>query len=451
MSASIRNGESAMVIVDDDERRRRDRLVTTLVSDFDLLGVTAEACRNAGIPNREQQVAYCLVVLSDKRDPVRSSALRPASRTYELDIAADCFADRLGSWAATIARNMRDWSTVYEAIHREFDRYEIATLRSLIRVSAGDDVIVSIADKLGAVISGGQRLEDMTVDLARQLPRTGADYVFQSPLPRWVTTSAKRATPWATDPIEPHEEEIAGSHGWTEVVRELELRDELDHDIYRQLVERVGGLADTRGLLPAAIEHVDTLDRAAARSRLASAADISLLHRLRAELAHVTDELLKEQRAFGGMLAYIVLAMRSAPRLQGVTILSLRVASLERPVIDYIAAMMRAVIDDEQQPTPALISKVQEARQAGVSRNRAKAIERLRDAPDARAAELAAVVRLLETLPPTVGDIAAIGSALPNAISASNVATTRGHAITELIAVDVWFGRVFRRYATGPT
>jgi hypothetical protein len=347
---------------------------------------------------------------------------------------------------------MREWATVYEAIHDEFDRYEITTLRGLIHVSTGDDVIVSLADKLGAVLAGGQRLEDMSLDLARETERYGAEYVFQSPLSRWVATGVKRAVPWDTDPIEPHEEEIEGSKGWDEVVREIDLRNELDLDAYRELVDRVAGLADTKSLLLEAIERIDRLDRVAASSRLASAADLKLFQRLRAELTYVSDALRMEQREFGGMIAYIVLAMRAAPRLQGVTILSLRVAALERAVVDHIAGRMRAVIGDERQPTPKLVVRTKDAAaHAGVPKNRVKALERLREAPEARARELADVAALLAALPATVDDIAAIGAAMPQAMSASGVTTYRGHAVAELSAVEPWFGRSFRRYAMGRT
>lgn len=437
------------MVVEDDDVRERDRLVTTLVQEFDLLGVAAEACRRGGIEGREQQVAYCLVVLSAKADPVRASSRRPAARTYGLDVDDHDFARRLQAWAAQIVNNLRDWATAYEAIHDEFDRYEITTLRSLIRVRTGDDVIDAIADKLAAVLTGGQRLEDMTVELARETVLTGAEYVFQSPLSRWVMTGAVRAAPWDSDPIGAREEAKEGSDGWTDVVDAIDRRDELDLDVYRELVDRVARLADTQSLLPATIAHVEGLERQAARSRLAAAGDATLFQRLRAELAHVSDELGREQRAFGAMLAYVVLAMRSAPALQGVTILSLRVASLERAVVDHITGRMHAVIDDEHQPTPSLISRTRDAVAEGVSHRRLAALERLRDLPDSRAAELLAVARLLDALPPTVADVAAIGAALPSRISAGNVATSRGHAAKELTAVDAWFGRAFRRYAMG--
>jgi hypothetical protein len=434
----------------DDDACKRDRLVTTLLEQFGLLDVAAEACRRSAIEGREQQVAYCLIVLSAKADHIRSSSLRPAGRTYGLDVGAGDFAERLATWAGTIAGNLRDWAATYEAIQDEFDRYEITTLRQLVRVSTGDDVIDAIADKLGAVLANGQRLEDMTVELARETISSGAEYVFQSPLSRWVMTGASRVVPWDTDPLGPREEEIQGSDGWTDVLDEIALRSELDLDVYRELVDRVAGLADTRSLLPPTIRRGEQLDREATRSRLATAADVRLFARLRAELAHVGDELRREQRAFGEMLAYIVLAMRCAQAMQGVAILSLRIASLERAVIDEIAERMRAIIGDDHQPTPSLISRARKAADAGVPKTRAAALERLRDTPGSRAAELAPVARLLDALPSTVGDVAAIGSALlPTAISAGNAATTRGHAVKELTAVDVWFGRVFRRYAMG--
>ena len=319
------------------------------------------------------------------------------------------------------------------------------------RPSTADDVIVAIADKLVTVLTGGQRLEDMTLELARESEPFGAEYVFQSPLRQWIATSAKRMVAPYTDPLEAHEETITGRAAHderSEYEREIDLRGEVVLDVYRALVDRVARLADTKNLLPEVIERVEKLDRDAARSGLASGPDTTLFARVRAELTHVCDELHTEQRAFGAMLAYIVLAMRSAPGLQGVTILSLRLAWLERAVIDHIAAQMRAVIGDQQQPTPVLVGQTRSAeKDRGVSARRVKALERLREAPDARATELRPVVALLAALPATLDDVAAIGPALPTPMTTSTITTTRGDAVTELTAVDVWFGRAFRRYA----
>jgi hypothetical protein len=428
------------VVVDDDPRER-DLLVTTLVETFDLLGVADEACRRAGIEGREQQVAYCLVALCCKADPVRASA-----RTYDLDVGADAFAGRLATQADAIAANMARWASVYEQIQDEFDRHEIATLRSLIHVRRGDDDIIdTIADKLGTVIWLGHRLDDMTLELAREGDHAGAEYVFQSPLSRWVGTSTKRAVPWDTDPLDTHEPQQRASDGSTEFEDEIAQRDELDLDAFREFVDRVAQLAETRSLLPAAIEQAGRLERAAAGSRLARATDSTLLGRLRAELMHVADGLNREQRAFGGVLAYIVLAMRTAPKLQGVTILSLRLSSLDPLAVDHIARRVRAVIEDEREPTPRLVSMTAEAK---VSRRRVKALEEVRDAPGLRAETLRPVVDLLDALPPVVADVAAIGDALPEPLSASGAATYRLNAANELQAVDPWFERAFRRYAT---
>jgi hypothetical protein len=413
--------------------------------ELELLAAARDACGRAGIAGREQAVAYCLVVLRGKADPLRATAQGAAGRTYELDAGAEDYAERLRWWAETIAGNLRDWAPAYDAIHDELDLYEITTLRSLIRLRSADDVIDAIADKLAMVLSTGPRVEDMTIELAHELVHAGAEYVFQSPLSRWVATAVNRAAPWDTDPIGAREEALAG---WTDVEREIEQREELHRNAYEQLVGRVARLADTRILLTEAIENIERLDRVAAGSRLASASDVTLFARLRAELAHVADELGREQRAFGGMLAYVVLAMRMAPGLQGVAILSLRVASLERAVVDHIAGRMRTLLSEEQQPAPKLIQQTRDATPP-LSRHRLKALEILRDAPQTRAAELRPVGRLLDALPATVANVAAIGPALPKPISESNVATSRGHAVRELGAVDVWFERAFRRYAMG--
>lgn len=428
-------------MVVDDDPRERDLLVTTLVETLDVLGVADEACRRAGIAGREQQVAYCLVALCRKADPLRSSA-----RTYDLDVGAHDFASRLASWADAIAANMSRWASPYEQIQDEFDRHEIATLRSLIHIRrSDDDVIDTIADKLGTVIWLGHRLEDMTLELAREADHAGAEYVFQSPLPRWVGTSAKRAAPRDTDPFDTHELQMRDRDGTTEIEDEIAQRAELDLHAFREFVDRVAELAETRSLLSAAIEQTGRLEHAAAGSRLAGAADSTLLGRLRAELMHVADRLSSEQRAFGGLLAYIVLAMPTAPKLQGVSILSLRLASLDPLAVEHIAQRLRAVVVDERQPTPRLVSMTGAAK---VSTLRVKALEQLRDAPGMRAETLRPVVDLLDALPPIVADVAAIGEALPEPMSASSVSTYRLNAAKELKAVDPWFERAFRRYAT---
>jgi len=414
--------------------------VTTLVDEIDLVAIAANACLRTGIPGHEQQVAYCLAVLHGKSDPPRASQHGPPARTYKLDVGADDYSQRLGDWADTIAGHMRDSGVMYEAIHDEVDRYEITTLRRLIRSGKGDDIVDALADGLAAVLTSGPRLQDMTRELAREVEPGGNHYVFQSPLSQWVGTIVRRKSPRETDPLEARTEQCSGDRTPGESERVTAERDE----VYRTLVARIAALADTRDLLSNTIGRADQIERSAAQIQLASTDEATKLQQIRAELAYVVDELRKEQRGVGPMLAYIVLAMRTADKLQRVTILSLRVASLERAVVDHLAHRMRAAIDDPLQPTPLLIAQTQQAKVPGP---RSAALERLRNAPASRAAELRPVVRMLDQLPATVGDVAAIAAALPGKVSKGSVATMRGDAAKELALVDARYEHAFRRYA----
>jgi len=98
-------------------RLLRDALVKTLIEDHALRDVAAGACARAGIPEREPQVCYCLVVLCQKADdPRRRADGGPPRRTYELDVGEDGFDEQLRRWAAAVATNMAAWHKTFEAI-----------------------------------------------------------------------------------------------------------------------------------------------------------------------------------------------------------------------------------------------------------------------------------------------------------------------------------------------
>lgn len=424
----------------------RDSLVTRLVDEFGLLRVVADACTRAGVPGCEQMVAYCLVVLVGKDDPARRSSTGVVKRTYLLDPDAHDFAHQLAYWAGTIAGHLRRWAPAYEAIHEEADRYEIRTLRRLIRTDRGDDVVDRLADELAVVLTGGPRLDEMSLDHAREAEPAPGEYAFQRPLSRWVATAVGRKLEWYADPLDDRADELPGG----DVRDDLEEVGELGDEVARALVARVAALGETRGLLAAAIARADEFEVGLARQRPTRDEDAAALVRVRADLVHVADELRREQRALTGMLAYVVLAMRSAPQLQRVTVLSLRVDTIEQAVIDAMAAAMRAIIDDELQPAPALVEKTRKvADRRLISRSRATALEELRAAPDRRGAALAPVARQLDDLPAIVADISSIAGFEQTKVSI--VTTDRSAAAKELTTVDTLFGRAFRRYAMGMT
>ena len=258
----------------------RDRLVTTLVERFDLLAVAAQAARDAGIPEREEQVAYCLVVLTDKADPVRSSsALRADRRAPTTSISRPTTSPsgsplgthdrgppaRLGGGVRGDPRRFRplrdhDAARSHPPEHRRrrHRRDRRQARRGPHRRSAprGHD------DRAGA----------------RDRTRSAQSTSFR---PRFGAGSGRARSgrcPGTPIPIGPREEETAARAAWTSAASSsarLDLREELDLDAYRELVDRVAGLADTQSLLPEAVARADRLDRDATRSRLASAADIS--------------------------------------------------------------------------------------------------------------------------------------------------------------------------------
>jgi len=437
----------AYALANEAARILRDCLVTTLVTDYDLTSIVAEACAWAGAVGSEAQVAYCLVVLCQKADPPRSSKGGPRLRTYRLDVGDESFPAQLRFWAETIAGNLVAWGKMYETIHAEADRYVTASLRELVRIDRRDDVVRALADKISGYVGEGERLADMSLDRARAVPPIGREYVFQSLLPHWVARIARRKVSHQAASLAGREEVVvADDDADTPLDECVELANEMREDFHRALVRHIARLRGSRGLLRAAIDRASDLDAQLARLRTANPDDEALILRMRAALLHVADGLGEEQRSLAGMLAYIVLAMSKAEKRQRVAILSLRDEVLERVVIDHIATRMRAVVGDDNPPSPGLIRKTTVA---AVPDNRRKELERLRDDHRFRRSRFVALRSLLDGLPPCVSGVPGLASAMPGKVSLSSVTTTRHDAASELTAVDPVFGRVFRRFVIG--
>lgn len=413
----------------------RTALLTRLVEEHQLLGVAEEACAAAGIPEREQAVAYCLAVLVQKRTAV--------SR-YKLDITEPDFGRHLGRNAATVAEHMREWGRTYQAIQDEADRFELTTIRRYVRTPLGADVIDATAAALAELLAGAVPLEEMTLALAYVEEPTGSEYVFQSPLGPWIIRSARRRFPPKADPLD--ERQPAEELGVDALLGAEEATAE---DVLSLLARRVAETLVTRESLTTLIERADRFEDELARLRPASQAQAQLLVRLRAAIVDRADGLRRERRALPDLLAYVVLALRSAEKLQAVTILSLRSSSIEPEVVATMSERMTAMLADLEQPTPSLVLRTEDAVARGVSRRRASALRRLRDRPDKRSAQLAGVARALEALPSTVADNAAIAAAMPAPCNAHIVAVNRSTVSLELDAVDRHMARVYRRYTRG--
>ena len=421
----------------------RSQLVTTLTETYDLRDVAAAACARSGVAGYEEQVAYCLVVLCQKDDPSRKRDAGGApERAYQLDVGDEGFAAHLERWADTVARNLGAWATRYEAIHEEAARFEITTLRTLIRARpADDDVVDVVADKLANVLLEGTPLRDMTLARARDVSPSRGEYVFQSPLGNWVNVVARRSGPRSTDPTDAALLERAAE--------QEDPHEEESSEIYRSLVSHVLALAETRDSLPEVIEFAEGLERKASEITLRRPEDKALIDGLRAQLLYVADELRREQRALGPMLEYIALAMYGAPKLQLVAMLSLRTGAVDPRVGEVIAQRMRAIAEGGSPPTPALITKVGQGSRDLVPRRRLRELERLRDDLGYRVAALRRTGEVLDGLPATARDLSDIGTAVPGGMSAVAVSSTRHRVSVELDAVDPAFGRVFRRFAFG--
>ena len=425
----------------------RECLVATLRTRYDLDDVVRAACEHARIPGREGSLAYCLAVLCQKADTPRAGRDGQRSRHYLLDVGSAEFPERLRHWARTIAVNLRAWAPAYQTIQEEADRYEIGALCELVRPIARDDIMDVIATKLAGVIAGGEPLAAMTLERASSVQPAGREYIFQVPLPQWARTIARRDAPRQLDSIERIEEEFGPLDG-APAEADAEPAGDVTGvraQIRGQLVARIAALRETRGLLGKALALADDLDGRLARQRLADERDDLLLLRIRAELLFVADLLRDEQRAIGGMLGHIALAMRGSPKRQQVAILSLRDASLEAEVSEDFTARMRALASAGKPPRPALITGVAGA---DVPAARHAELVRLRDDEGYRAKALGELGDLLDRLPAHVAGIAGICAAMGDA-SQRAVTVTRGQAADELAAVERASGRAFRRYAMG--
>lgn len=429
-------------------RLLRGALIATLTDRHELERVVAEACDHAAIADCTPQVTYCVVVLCQKADPARSRQGGPRVRTYLLDIGQPGFDEQLQRWAREIATNVAMSRKRYRAVFEEFRRFEITTLRALVRVDEHDvlaDLADTVADKLAAVIADGLPLEDMSLAAARDVQPTGREYVFQSPLGRWVTTTKnrdfadrRRLSP-ETDPRaraqarRRHADESAQPP---------------TDEQHAALVDFVDRVAGTRALLDEAIAAgAGTADAIAGIER-PSEADRERALRFRAELDFVVAGLRRERRLLGQMLAYVILGLVPSPKRHAVAIVSLRARWLAADVREHLAERMRAVLDNDDQPVPALVAKAAQAARNGVPANRPKELQRLREDRPHRAARFAWLATYLDELPAVVdGDLEAIAAAVPDKMDASSVKATRNQAADELGALDPTFARSFRRYA----
>ena len=428
----------------DQRSSERSRLAERLVREHHLVRVATAAAARHATEESHEAVAYCLAVLVRKDDPVRRHSDGELRRTFDLDPEADSFAERLAHWADEIARNLRRWGRDYAAIHDEADVFEINTLRRLVRTDRGDDLVDRIADELAAVLAGGPRIEEMTLALFRDEEPPPNEYAFQTPLARWVATAVHRKLARGTSPLDDRAEALPGG----------DVRDDVDDaeivrdDVVRALAERIAELAETRGLLAAEIERADRFEATLALQTPRVRDDAKALIGLRADLVHVAQELQAEMAALPGMLAYLALGMRTSQQLQRVAILSLRVVTIERAVIDALAARMHAIVGDDMHPTPTLVRLTRAAADdRRVPGARATALEELAAAPASRTEALAPVVRELAELPATLANVAAIAPLAGAA--ARTVTVNRSTAARELTTVNRWFGRAFRRYAMG--
>jgi hypothetical protein len=422
----------------DEEGRGPAALVDRLLREYDLGRVVRAACAEAGTPDREEQVAYCLVALVQKHERAGASSRGPGKRYPRLHLGRADFRDVLARWAREIAEHVRHWGPAHDAIHAEADRYEVTTLLSLIRVRRAGELHTATVDRLLGTLANGPSLADMSLDLARAAPPEPGAYVFQSPLDAWATLAVVNARGLQADPLKGNEP-FEGPGPEDLVDAERTWLDEM-----RDVARRIGRLAETRMLLEDAIELAERFEAAlAARAPLDPEA-AAALHGIRAELLHELETLSQQKRGLPGMLAYVTLALSDAAKLQSIAILSLRRVELDPELREHLSASMRAVARDEGEPTAGFVARVQAAG-AALPASRLSTLRSLRERPERREAALAPVVRRLDGLPPVVHDLAAIGEAVGS--SRSSVTTTRGTIVRELDAVDRRSARVFARYA----
>ncbi len=422
-------------------------LVDRLVHEYDLPGVAASACAAVGIHGHDEAVAYCLVALVRKADPVRLG-----QRRYRLDVGAEDFPERLYLWAQEVARNLARWAATYGAIQDEADRYEITTLRRFVRTPRADDHIDQVASRLMTVLSLGPSVAAMQLDRIRDEPPPGNAYVFQTALSAWVAkASSNIIREPIMDPIDHHADRLApkddaGQGAFDEV---LETEAATAEEDLQAWLARVARLGQTRELLRHVIERADQWEAELAARRPERREDGDLLVQLRAALLYVADRLRREQAAVTGMLAFLVLAMRPAAMQQQVAVLSLRVSTIDPDAAADLRWRMHEILEDVRHPTPLLVDRTRSAVQRQeMAGSRLSALEILRDGSRPRDAALTPVAERLTRLPAVVEDNAAIAKI----VAADNTNVVKAHrsqAAKELAAIDVLYGAVFRRYAMG--
>ena len=439
-----------LTAVERDPTLRKAR-IDRLVDEFALLETCRAACATAGLAaGREQAVAYCVVAMADK-----DASSGGSERERRLDLDAADVRDHLTYWAERVARNLQRWEEDFTAIQDELDQHRITTLRRHIaRYVPGrqGDAIDVIADWAGVVLAGTPPIEDLTLEEVRTEPPPGNAYIFRHPLPQWLAVLARRRRPWDMSPFEPGDEE-PGHPAATGARREDDVLVEAiagagqeRDDVLAVVVDRIATMRETRALLADVLERAMALEDRLAAVAPADARHADQIVRVRAALAYEADHLALERRAMTGMLAYLVFAMRAAPKLQHVAVLSLRHAEIDRDAVADMAARMHALIADDGHPTRRLLSEIEAAGKA-LKGTRSKAIRVLRDTPARRGAELAPVACLLEALPAVVANVAEIERLTGG--KPSTVTTYRNAVSSELGAVDHVYDRVFRRYAMG--
>jgi hypothetical protein len=411
-----------------------EALVRLLSDEFGICRLAADACSEAGVPERAEQVAYCMAAA------VRRAVADGKPTEWLPDSAG--FRAELTSLAAKVAAAMRQWAADYETIHDEFLGVDVTTVLELIRVSPTDDVVAVAALDIAEIVAGGPRLDEMALDDLCGEPPAANAYLFRGSLPGWIARAVWRdPQPW-TEPFEKKHEDRRRTAG-----PEDDAAEKKASEMIAELVARVARLAATRGLLGEVIAAIQALEDRVPQVGEASGADPDELFELRAYLLEVAAMLEREQLALTGMLAYVALALRGAAQRQVVALLSLRLAAIEPEAIDAMDARMRAIVADGSHPSPLLVARTERAVAAGVPAARAAALRTLREHPRRRAAELAPVARLLDELPPVVADLASLSGVAGAGMRV--VIAHRSGAATELTAVDPLYGRAFRRYAMG--
>lgn len=422
-----------------EEPHEADRLLDRLLEEHGLRAAVARACGAAGAPELIPPTEYCLAVLARKRDPARAT-------TYGLHPDDPDVRDRLDRWAEAIVANLRRWGPVYERIREEADEYTTTTLRGLVRITRPEDVIAVVADELSDVLLAGPPVDEMSLELARSHAPGGDDYVFQSPLRRWLLTTIRRNLPYDAEDIDRVRETVRPGDE-TDLGDALDALDAESDEAFAALVRTLTTAPGWRGDLDEALGSAARAEGGLADAEPAREHDRRLLTRVRASLVFTAEELQAERRSIPGMAAYVVLALRVSDRRQRIAILSLRADAIDPAASDVIDGAFRAALTDERQPTPDLLRRTREAASERVPRSRVTALEEVRGAGARRAAVLAPMARRLDELPTAVAGLDAI--AAYEATSLTTVTTHRGNAAKELDAVHWAYGRLFKRYAMG--